>query len=201
MMPGRRGGIIPVSWFSPGGMVIGLLAASLYLFPANASGSWSEVDEILKEAYGVQTAQECSDYYSSLDIPDSQVATVKDAVARLVEAGYPSGCPVEYLKLAAELSQAGIDLDDLTNKIREGIAKKVSPERLNKVIDDRVEALKEARVLTLKLDQEGVNFLDRQMAYKVMADYLLRGIASGELETGVLEGELSKYPALENLLL
>ena len=201
MMPGRRGGIIPVSWFSHRGMVIGLLAASLSLFPAIASGSWSEVDEILKEAYGVQTARECRDYYSSLDIPDSQVATVRDAVERLVEAGYPSGCPMEYLRLAADLSQAGIDLDDLTNKIREGIAKKVSPERLNKVIDDRVEALKEARVLTLKLEQEGVNFLDRQMAYKVMADYLLRGIASEELEAGVLKGDLSKYPALENLLL
>jgi len=192
--------VTPASTFGSGGIFICLFVLALSLFPVNASGSWSEIDKILSEAYGSQAARECQDYYSNLDIPDDQVAAVRDSLARLVEAGYPSGCPKEYLRLAADLSRAGIDLDDLTNKIREGIAKKVSPERLNKVIDDRADALKEARVLTLKLVDQGVDFLDRQMTYRVIADYLLRGVGSGDLEAGVLKGELKKYPALENLI-
>jgi hypothetical protein len=200
MMLDRKGRMTPASTFGSGGMFICLFVLTLSLFPVNASGSWSEIDEILSEAYGSQAARECRDYYSKLNIPDDQVVAVRDSLARLVEAGYPSGCPKEYLRLAADLSRAGIDLDDLTNKIREGIAKKVSPERLNKVIDDRAEALKEARVLTLKLVDQGVDFLDRQMTYRVIADYLLRGVGSGDLEAGVLKGELKKYPALENLI-
>jgi hypothetical protein len=200
MMLDRKERMTPASTFGSGGMFIGLFVLALSLFPVDASGSWSEIDKILSEAYGSQTARECQDYYSSLNIPDDQVAAVRDSLARLVEAGYPSGCPKEYLRLAADLSRAGIDLDDLTNKIREGIAKKVSPERLNKVIDDRADALKEARVLTLKLVDQGIDFLDRQMTYRVIAYYLLRGVGSGDLEAGVLKGELKKYPALENLI-
>ena len=117
-----------------------------------------------------------------------------------MEAGYPARCPREYLRLAAELSKAGIELEDLTNKIREGLAKKVSPERLNVVIGNRAEALKKARILTLKLVEEGTEFLDRQMTYTILADYMLRGVQAEELRVSVLEGDLSSYPALENLI-
>ena len=185
-------------WYRAGGMVVCLLAAVLFLLPAISFGSWSQVEEILTEAYGVQTARECSDYYDALNIPDD--LAVRDSIARLVEAGYPSGCPKEYLKLAADLSRAGIDLDDLTNKIREGIAKKVSPERLNRVIEDRVKALKEARVLTLELVENNIKFLDRQMAYRVIADYLLRGVSTEDLLASIQDGKFSKFPALESVL-
>ena len=159
-----------------------------------------EIDEILREAYGSQVAQECRDYYGTLNIPDDQVAAVKDSIARLVEAGYPSGCPLEYLKVAADLSRAGIDLDDLTNKIREGIAKKVEPQRLNRVLAQRAEALKEGRVVVLELEGSGVDFLNKQMAYSVMADYLLRGISRDSIMEKVVQGDLGDYPALANLI-
>ena len=181
-------------------LAIGLVVAVLSFVPTYAFSSWSEVDEILREAYGAQAARECQDFYSSLDIPADQVKSVREAVVRFVEAGYPAGCPREYLKLAAELSKAGIELNDLTNKIREGIAKKVSPERLTTVIGHRVKALKEARVLTLKLVEEGTDFPDRQMAYTVVADYLLRGVDSEEILSRVAEGKLEKFPALENVI-
>jgi hypothetical protein len=200
VIPGLKGKETLMPWYRVGGMVVCLLAAALFLLPAISFGSWSEVQEILTEAYGAQAARECSDFYDALNIPDEKVAAVRDSIARLVEAGYPSGCPKEYLKLAADLSQAGIDLDDLTNKIREGIAKKVSPERLNRVIDDRVKALLEARVLTLELIDKGVHFLDRQMAYRVLADYLLRGVSTADLLTSIQDGKFSKFPALESVL-
>jgi hypothetical protein len=167
---------------------------------APASGSWSKVDKILRDAYGAQAARECRDYYSSLDLPADQLDSVTEAIEGLVEAGYPSGCPMEYLRLIAELTRAGIDLNDLTNKIREGVAKKVNPERLVAVITHRVEALKEARVLTIELVEEGVQFLDRQMVYTVMADYLLRGVKSEELKISIAEGSIDRFPAMENLI-
>jgi hypothetical protein len=201
VIPGLKGKETLMPWYRAGGMVVCLLAGVLFLLPATSFGSWSQVEEILTEAYGAQTARECSDYYDALKIPDDKVAAVRDSIARLVEAGYPSGCPKEYLKLAADLSKAGIDLDDLTNKIREGIAKKVSPERLNRVIDDRVKALKEARVFTLELIENNIKFLDRQMAYRVIADYLLRGVSPQELMTSTLEGKLEKYPALDSVII
>jgi hypothetical protein len=170
------------------------------LVPVPVSGSWNEVDAILQEAYGEQAVRECRDLYKNLDLAQDQAAAVREGIAILVKAGYPSGCPKEYLKLVAELSRAGIHLNDLTNKIREGIAKKVSPKRLTAVITRRAEALLEARVITLKLVEEKVEFLDRQMAYSVIGDYLLRGVRPQEFMTDILEGQLSRYPALENLI-
>ena len=182
-----------------GGTVL-LLVLSLCLLPSKGYCSWQEVDTILAEAYGEKVARECSDYYSGLNIPEGMVLSVREAIERLVEAGYPSGCPLEYLKVAADLSRAGIDLDDLTNKIREGIAKKVEPQRLNRVLAQRAEALKEGRVVVLELEGSGVDFLNKQMAYSVMADYLLRGISRDSIMEKVVQGDLGDYPALANLI-
>lgn len=196
--PGSR--IAKGSFCFHGRVIIGFLLAALFLFPSSAISSWAEIDQILKEAYGAEVARECNDYYSALTIPDDQVAAIRDAVSRLVEAGYPSGCPVEYLRVVSVLSRAGIHLDDMTNKIREGIAKKVSPERLFRVLEQRAEALLEARVAVLELETKGVDFIDKQMAYSVMADYLLRGIRKEPIMEKIAQGDLGSYPALENLV-
>ena len=177
-----------------------LIAIFLCFLPSKGYCSWQEVDTILAEAYGEEVARQCSDYYSDLNIPEGMVFSVREAIERLVEAGYPSGCPLEYLKVAADLSRAGIDLDDLTNKIREGIAKKVEPQRLNRVLAQRAEALKEGRVVVLELEGSGVDFLNKQMAYSVMADYLLRGISRDSIMEKVVQGDLGDYPALANLI-
>lgn len=182
----------------------GLFAVALSLamlaVPVDGFCSWNEVDTILREAFGPEVARECEDYYGSLGIPEEQAAPVRDAVQSLVDAGYPAGCPKEYLKFASQLVRADIALQDLTNKIREGVAKKVSPERLNRVVEQRTEALQEARVVALNLVDKGVEFLDRQMAYSVIADYLLRGIQTSDLENALLEGKMADYPALENVV-
>jgi hypothetical protein len=182
------------------GLAVVAMAVALVAVPVAGSCSWDEVDSILRQAFGPEVARECQDYYGSLEIPEEQVAYVRDAVQSLVDAGYPAGCPREYLKCASQLVKADIALQDLTNKIREGVAKKVSPERLDKVVKQRTEALQEARVITLGLADGGVEFLDRQMAYSVIADYLLRGIQTSDLEKALLEGKIKEYPALENVV-
>jgi hypothetical protein len=181
-------------------LAVATLVFALLAVPVVGSCSWNEVDSILRQAYGPEVARECEDYYSSLGIPVDQIAPVRDAVQSLVDAGYPAGCPRDYLKFASQLVRADIALQDLTNKIREGVAKKVSPERLDRVIEQRTEALLEARVIALSLANGGVEFLDRQMAYSVIADYLLRGIQTSDLESALLEGKLAQFPALENVV-
>ncbi|MDF1534984.1 MAG: hypothetical protein P1S46_00590 [bacterium] len=182
------------------GLFVTSLALALLTVPVDGSCSWKEVDSILRQAYGPEVALECESYYGSLDIPEEQIAPIRDAVRILVEAGYPVGCPREYLEFASELARADIALKDLSNKIREGVAKKVSAERLNTVLQQRTKALQEARVIVLGLADRGVVFLDRQMAYSVIADYLLRGIMTNDLEGALLEGDLARYPALENVI-
>ena len=182
------------------GVALVTLALALLAVPVDVFSSWNEIDTILREAFGPEVARECEDYYGSLGIPDAQVAPVKDAVQSLVTAGYPAGCPKEYLKFASQLIKADITLQDLTNKIREGIAKKVSPERLNRVVEQRSEALQEARVIALGVADDGVEFLDKQMAYSVIADYLLRGIQTSDLESALLDRNLKEFPALENVI-
>jgi len=60
--------------------------------------------------------------------------------------------------------------------------------------------LKSARVVVLSLENEGVDFLDKQMSYRVLADYLARGVSPDELSTQVLKRDLGDYPALENVI-
>ena len=86
MIPGLKGKETLMPWYRAGGRVVCLLAAVLFLLPANSFGSWSQVEKILTEAYGAQTARECSDYYDALNIPGDQVTDVRDSIARLVEA-------------------------------------------------------------------------------------------------------------------
>jgi hypothetical protein len=186
------------SFFKYGSIL--LVTLCLCFLPSSGYSGVKEINTILTKAYGEKVARECSDYYRSLNIPEDKALSIQKAVERLVEAGYPSGCPIEYLKVAAALSRAGIDFDDLTNKIREGIAKKVEPARLIRVITQRAEALQEARVVVLNLEEADVEFLDRQMAYSVIADYLMRGISRGPIVEKVSQGDLSSYPALENLI-
>jgi len=196
--PAGRAAALALSY--KGYLTLGFLVAALSLLPSSAFSGWDQVDEVLKEVYGEQEARACRDFYSSLDISADQAELVSQAIERLDKAGYPSATAGEYVRLLTELSRAGIHLDDLSNKVMEGVAKKVSPERLTAVMVHRVDALKEGRVLTLKLAGDGIRFLDRQMTYTVMADYLSRGVRSEDLVASVAEGKLDRYPALENLI-
>ena len=172
----------------------------LFTYPPEASAGWEEIDHILTQAYGAKAARECREYVRSLKIPEEHLDTLQESIGRLVEADYPKGCPREYLKLAAQLARAGISPADLTNKIREGIAKRVDADRLVHVLGKRAEALKEGQAVVLGLERENIRFLDRQMAYTVMADYLLRGVKSSDLTTSVIAGQMGKYPALRNVI-
>jgi len=116
------------------------------------------------------------------------------------ESGFPAGTCLDYVNLVSGLVKADISLGDLTSKVREGIAKGASPERIAVVIRDRADWLKRARVIVLSLENEGVSFLDKQMAYRVIADYLTRGVSPDELTAQVMEKDLGNYPALENVL-
>lgn len=183
------------------GGLAALAATALFVLSTGVSGAVTpELEPVLSSFYGSEAARECRPYYSSLDIPAEEATMVVEAVRILAAAGFPYSCPRDYLRLVADLSQAGIGLKDLTMKIQEAVAKKVDPIRLIRVLEQRTDALKNARVVVLEVEGSGVEFLDRQMAYRVMADYLLRGVPAAELKTGMMERDLADYPALDNVI-
>lgn len=169
------------------------------VFGVALAGSDS-VGNFLREAYGPEVAFRSRGYLDGEDLSPEESAAVLEAVRLIAEAGYSGEYSLEYLRLAGDLSGEGITLGDLTNKIREGIAKGVDGSRLVHVLEKRSAALKEGRVLVLQLEKEGVNFLDRQMACRVFADYLLRGVKGGDLAASVRGGDLREFPALDRMM-
>jgi len=136
----------------------------------------------------------------SLELDDEEVVHFRETVDVFREQGFPARSCLDYVNLAYGLNKADISLEDLAYKVREGVAKGATPDRVMVVINDRVGWLKSARVVVLSLENEGVDFLDKQMSYRVLADYLARGVSPDELSTQVLKRDLGDYPALENVI-
>jgi len=178
-----------------------MLLAALFLFVANlASAKTGEVESILRGAYGESLAGEAQGIVGSLDLQDDEVIHFRETVEIFRENGFSARSCLDYVNLAYGLNKADISLEDLACKVREGVAKGATPVRVMVVINDRVGWLKSARVVVLSLENEGVAFLDKQMSYRVLADYLARGVSPDELSTQVLKRELGDYPALENVI-
>jgi len=175
-----------------------VLSVTLALTSAVAGAP--DVDSVLADTYGPETAGKCRDYLKAESLPPEERTAVLEAVQLIARAGYPGNCTVEYFALAASLTKADIGLGDLTNKIREGIAKGVDASRLIHVLERRAEALREGKEMTLELEGEGIGFLDRQMAYTVLADYFLRGVKPEDLMADIRDGTLREYPALEKVM-
>jgi hypothetical protein len=183
-----------------GGIAALAFIALFILTPTSLQAVAPDLKPVLSSVYGADAAAECSQYYSQLDLTRDEADIVEGAVKMLAEAGFPFPCPRDYLRMVTDLSRAGIELGDLSLKIQEAVAKKVEARRLIKVLDQRTRALQDARVVVLDLEGAGVDFIDKQMAYTVFADYLLRGVPASNITKEVREGNLDEYPALDNLI-
>lgn len=134
-------------------------------------------------------------------VPDEPGRTeLRQTLETMSVAGYPGEAATGLLEVAGDLSRAGISIHDICCKVREGVAKKAESGRVMAVVADRAGKLKDGRVLVLDLSSEGTVFLDQQMAFRVVADYLARGIPAPELRKRVLARSLGDFPALENLI-
>ena len=167
---------------------------------SGALADTNDVSQVVLKAYGRSVIDDAGPLIDDLVLSGSEFAHFSRTIEIFSQAGFSAGQCLDYLKLTSELQRAGISLQDLASKVREGVAKKVSPERISAVMEDRVRWLKSARVVVLSLENEGVAFLDKQMSYRVLADYLARGVAPEEISQRVLEGDLSDYPALGNVI-
>jgi hypothetical protein len=136
----------------------------------------------------------------ALSLPSPDKEALRDAAAWMEKAGFTGEALARFVEMARDLASAGISTSDLASKVREGVVKKVGHERVMTVLDERVSRLKEARVLVLELAAEGVVFIDQQMAYQVVADYLSRGVGSRILREMVLQRSLADFPGLDNVL-
>jgi hypothetical protein len=183
-----------------GGAVVFALLAFFLLVSDGTVVKAGDIDSVLRNACSETVADQAMAILGPVDLPDDEVAYLKKTLDIFHESGFPAGTCLDYVNLISGLVKADISLEDLTSKVREGIAKGASPERITFVIRDRADWLKRGRVIVLSLENEGVTFLNKQMAYRVMADYLTRGVSPDELTTQVVKRELSDYPALENVI-
>ncbi len=137
---------------------------------------------------------------NDLALPAAERDGMRDTLALMGEAGFSPDTREALLDMARELTAAGISTVDLASKVREGVAKKVNGERVMAVLAERVSRLKEARALVLGLVSEGTVFLDQQMAFQIMADYLARGIPAQDLRRRVAKRSFEDFPALGNVV-
>ena len=174
----------------------------LFLLCNSAFSSQNDgsIGEVIGEVFAEETVDKASDIFNSLDIGKEDKQGILKTVEWMVSSDLKAEAVLEYLSQASVLSGAGISTKDISHKIREGIAKGISQERIIAVLKDRVQRLKDARVLALTLENEGVGFLDRQMSYRILADYLSRGIPSDKIMSKALKRDFEDYQALESVV-
>ncbi len=177
--------------------VILLLLLGNSAFSSQNDGSMGDV---IVEVFAEETVDRASDIFNSLDIEKEDKQGILKTVEWMVSSDLKAEAVLEYLSQASVLSGAGISIKDISHKIREGIAKGISQERIIAVLKDRVQRLKDARVLALTLENEGIGFLDRQMSYRILADYLSRGIPSDRIMSKALKRDFEDYQALESVV-
>lgn len=167
---------------------------------ALSSQNDGSIRDALAGSYSEEAILKVSDLYNSLEIGKEDKESILDTVGWMASSDLSVDVVLKYLNLASDLYSAGISTRDISLKAREGIAKGVGQERIIVVLKDRVQRLKDARVLALTLENEGIGFLDRQMTYRILADYLSRGIPSEEIMKKVTEGDFGDYQALESVV-
>ncbi len=167
---------------------------------ALSSQNDGSIRDALAGSYSEEAILKVSDLYNSLEIGKEDKESILDTVGWMASSDLSVDVVLKYLNLASDLYSAGISTRDISLKAREGIAKGVSQGRIIVVLKDRAQRLKDARVLALTLENEGIGFLDRQMTYRILADYLSRGIPSEEIMKKVTEGDFGDYQALESVV-
>ncbi len=167
---------------------------------SSSPGDLDNIRESMRDAYPEEIISRTESILSSSGSADGGQTDIIDTVEWMVSSKLTGSLIIEYLTLASDLSGAGISPADLSHKAREGIAKGVKPERIISVLKSRTDSLKDARVLALSLENEGVVFLDRQMTYRILADYLSRGIKNEEIISKATTRDFSQYQALESVV-
>lgn len=169
--------------------------------PAVSSpGDFTDIRDTMKGSYPEEIIAKAETLLVSVESVDKGAADIVDTVEWMASSNITGSLIIEYLSLVSDLSGAGISPTDLSSKAREGLAKGVKQERIISVLRSRAESLKAARVLALALEDEGVVFLDRQMTYRILANYLSRGIKSEEIISKTSARDFSQYQALESVV-
>ncbi len=113
---------------------------------------------------------------------------LSDVVAGCKELGFDVAGVRRVLSLLTKAKLAGLPAEELVNKFREGVAKKVSPEAIEKALEGRAQVLRRAKSLTDSLVAEGRAASDYQSAVKMVADALDAGASSADVLRAVREG-------------
>ncbi len=180
------------------GFGVALLLAAVSPLPG-ALGAEGLRDQ-LGPAFPAEKVAEAESLLGGLSLPAPEMGKVREGALLLARGAFPPSAVTDFLALCARLNAAGISPSDLVSKVQEGTAKRVESHRVTAVLEDRTGRLLQGRVLVLDLATAGVVFLDQQMAYRVVADYLARGISPVELRDRALRRDLADFPALDNVI-
>ncbi|MBN1798203.1 MAG: hypothetical protein JW822_06485 [Spirochaetales bacterium] len=94
------------------------------------------------------------------------------------------------------LEQQGLPLESLLDKLKEGLAKKVSPEKLLAGIENEALRIKQAYALLNRVQFSFENENEKNQLYNRISLYLLGGL-SEDLVESMLRGAKNKKPALK----
>ncbi len=114
---------------------------------------------------------------------------VRNAVDACVRGGFTSGETARVLGLLAKALLAGLPHHDLLARLYEGVAKKVAPSRVLRVLEDTAKTLRNAKRLVDRLVLDGFFVPDYRMAVQAVADALAAGASPSEVLRSVREDQ------------
>ncbi len=96
------------------------------------------------------------------------------------------------LHLVERAKLAGLPQGDLVNKLREGLAKGVSPEGIGRALERKAQTLKRAKSLVDTLVVDGWEARDYRIAVQLVADALDAGLSPAEVLRSVRQGHAAR---------
>lgn len=121
----------------------------------------------------------------ALGVPEKELARLTDASR---QAGLTAGEIQRVLRLVAGAKLAGLPHQDLLNKLREGLAKGVSPDAIHAALERKAHSLRRGKGLVDTLLMEGWAAPDYAMAVQMVSDALEAGASSSDILCAVREG-------------
>jgi hypothetical protein len=121
----------------------------------------------------------------ALGIPEAELS---ELVRHCREANFTAAELRRVLSLMARAKLAGLPHDDLLNKLREGLAKGVTPEAIERAVESKAQTLRRAKSLVDTLLTEGRIAPNYVYALKVVADALEAGVPPTDVLRSVREG-------------
>jgi hypothetical protein len=111
-----------------------------------------------------------------------------ELVEDCIDGDFPADQVARVLTLAAQLSLEHLPTDLFISKVKEGVSKRMEPDRIVQAVEARAVRLKQASNLFKQAVLEGVSARDREELLPDVAEALASGMDQGKVREILLEG-------------